>query len=57
MKLVEKIQEEVELADFYVDRNASMNIMRIFRDWLQQNCDCDSVQSLEGEIRRAGGFV
>lgn len=55
MKLHEKIREEVELADFYVDRNATMNITRIFREWLQQNCDCDSVQSLDREIRRAGG--
>lgn len=59
MKLHEKIKEEVELADFYVDRNGAVNIMKIVRDYIIVHAwDTDDVvHLLNMEITKAGGKV
>lgn len=55
MTLVEKIQEEIELADFYAGRSGAVNILRIFQRWAQNNLidSGELVELLNKEWREA----
>lgn len=57
MRLYPAVKHEVHLADFIVDRNAPMEIMKLFYEWLIVNEHDQAASEIYFIIRSNGGSV
>lgn len=57
MDLYKHVENEVELADFYVGRNSPMEIMKLFYRWLVVGGEFDAAEEVSRLIRKYGGTV